>query len=258
MSIRLIFNISLLFFFFSCSTVSKTEMSNQQRFENGESYFLKNKFEKAKNEFEIIIQNEQGTNLGLESTFYLAKALFELKEYDESLYHFNYYSMFSKDIDKIEFAQFMKCRCSFKLTTPYDNDQTQSILSISIIQEFLDNFPHSKYKSDAIEMIKDLRNKISKKHYEIGRLYLKMKEFEAAFYYFDIILSEYYDTNYHDEAIISYIFTYILMEDYDKAKNYFEINKNNFNSDEKVLEAEMILNEYEDGLGIKGLFRLYK
>ena len=66
------------FFVLSCSAFNKKELSNEERFKKAENYFLKSKFQKAKTEFEFIIQNEQGTNLGLKSTFSLAKT-FPLK-----------------------------------------------------------------------------------------------------------------------------------------------------------------------------------
>ena len=53
--------------------------------------------------------------------------------------------MFSKDIDNVEFSQFMKSKCAFELTLPYNKDQTSTLYAISIIQEFLDNFPYSKF-----------------------------------------------------------------------------------------------------------------
>ena len=257
MLFRLIIYIST-FFIFSCSGFNKKELSNQERFEKGQDYFISKKFQKAKTEFEFIIQNEQGTNLGLESTFYLAKTLFELKSYDEASYNFNYYSMFSKDINNIEFAQFMKCKCSFKLTKPYNNDQSESLLCISMVQEFLDNFPYSIHVEEAYDMVVKLRNRIAKKHYETAKLYLKMKEFESAFYYFDIVLSDYYDTKYYDETIISYIFTYIVMDDYNKAAVYFDSNKSKFKSEKKLEEAQKILSKYKDSMGISGYFRLYR
>ena len=243
---------------FSCSVLNKQELSNQERFKKAENYFSDDKFQKAKTEFEFIIQNEQGTNLGIESTFYLAKTLFELKEYDEAAYHFNYYSMFSKDMSKIEFSQFMKCKCSFQLTKPYNNDQTESFLCISMIQEFLDNFPYSSHVDDAYDMVVQLRTRISKKHYETARLYLKMKKFDSSFYYLDMVLSDYYDTKYYDEAIITYMFTYIVMDDYNQAKIYFDSNKDNFKSNKKLEEAENMLLEYTNGIGLSGYFRLYR
>ena len=63
---------------------------------------------------------------------------------------------------------------------------------------------------DAYDMVVKLRNRIAKKHYETARLYLKMKKFDSSFYYLNMVLSDYYDTKYYDEAIITYIFTFII------------------------------------------------
>ena len=236
MLFRLIFSISLVFLL-SCSVFKKKDLSINERFERAESYFLKNKFQKAKNDFQFILQEEQGSELALKSTLYLAKTLFELEEYDEASYYFNYYSMFSKDIDQVQFSQFMKCKCLFK---------------------FLDNFSSSIYTEEAYDMVIKLRNRIAKKYHETARLYLKMKKFESAFYYLDIVLLDYYDTNYHDEAIISYIFSYILMDNYEKSVEYFNTNKDQFKNENKLKEAEKILSEYKNGMGFSGYYRLYK
>ena len=166
--------------------------------------------------------------------------------------------MFSNEIENVEKAQFMKSKCEFELTLDYNNDQDQTFLAISSIQEFLDNFPYSIYKDDAFKMIEDLREKLAKKYFENGRLYLKIKKFESAMYYFDIVISDYYDTKYSDEAKIAYIFTYIVMKDYNKAVEYFNNNKNTFKSSSNLEKAEKILDEYKNGLGISGYYRLYK
>ena len=257
---RLIISFAVLFLLTGCSMFNKDkiEVTTQKRFEKAQLYLSNNKFEKAKNQFQIIIQNEKGTSLSLESYFHLGKSFFGLKNYEEAIYHFNYYSMFSNQIENVEKAQFMKSKCEFKLTLDYNNDQTQSFLAISSIQEFLDNFPYSIYKDEAYQMIQDLRAKIAKKYFENGRLYLKIKKFESAMYYFDLVISDYYDTKYSDESKLSYIFTYILMKDYNKAKEYFDKNKATFKSSDILKEAEKVLNEYQDGLGFSGYYRLYK
>ena len=56
MSIRLILIISLVFIQ-GCSSFKKDTLSNSEKFALGESYFLKNKFQKAKDEFEFLVQN---------------------------------------------------------------------------------------------------------------------------------------------------------------------------------------------------------
>tara|TARA_B100000676_G_scaffold224626_1_gene222067 strand:- start:6758 stop:7531 length:774 start_codon:yes stop_codon:yes gene_type:complete len=253
-----IITIALILFLTGCSSFRKADISNLEKFEIGISYFNDKKYQKSKEIFNEILEDEQGTNTALESTYFLARTLYELDEFDEASYNFNYFSMFSKDIEKVEFSQFMKSKCAFDQSLPYNKDQSLSLYAISIIQEFLDNFPYSIYKDDAYNMIVDLRNRIGRKNFEAGRLYLKKKMYDSALYYFDIIIDEFYDTIYYDEALISYIFSYIIMNEYDKGKSFFEMVKSNFKDQKKLAEAEQILKDYKDGLGISGLYRLYK
>ena len=259
MFIRLI--ISFIFIFTTgCSSINfrKEPVSNDIIFLKAKVFLDKNKFEKAKSNFLQIVNSEKGSELALQSHFYLGHSYYGLKNYDESIYNFNYYSMFSKDIIKIEESQLMKSKCVYKMTASYNNDQTQTFLAISTIQEFLDNFPSSKYNDEANDMIVSLRNKISKKYYETGRLYMKMKSYNAAKYYLDLVINDYYDTKYFNEAKISYIFNYILMDDYDSAFNYYNDNKDSFTSNEKKQEAENILSKYKKRIGLSGYYRLYR
>jgi outer membrane protein assembly factor BamD len=258
MFIRLI--ILFIFVFTNgCSSINlKNEpASNDIRFLKAKSFLDNNKFEKAKSNFLQILDSEKGSELALLSHFYLGYSYYGLKNYDESIYNFNYYSMFSKDIMKIEDSQFMKSKCVYKMTLPFKNDQTQTFLAISTIQEFLDNFPTSKYGYEINTMITSLRNKISKKYYETGRLYMKMKSYNAAKYYFDLVIDDYYDTKYYNEAKISYIFNYILMDDYEGAVIYYNENKDSFDFEAKE-EANYILSKYKHKIGLSGYYRLYR
>ena len=259
MFIRLII-LFVFIFATGCSSINlrNEPISNEVIFLKAKSLLDNNKFEKAKSNFLQIVNNEKGSELALQSHFYLGHSYYGLKNYDESIYNFNYYSMFSKDIIKIEESQFMKSMCVYKMTLPYNNDQTQTFLAISIIQEFLDNFPLSEYNKEANDMIASLRKKISKKYYETGRLYMKMKSYNAAKYYFDLVINDYYDTKYFNEAKVSYIFNYILMDDYDNAFNYYNDNKDSFTSKEKQEEAENILSKYKSKIGLSGYYRLYR
>ena len=48
------------------------------------------------------------------------------------------------------------------------------------------------------------------------------------------------------------------MKDYDGAKKYFNSNKEKFRSSIKQNEAQTILIDYQNRLGLSGLYRLYK
>ena len=66
---QLILSFIILFLLTGCSVFdkNKTVISTQNRFEKAQSYLSNNKFEKAKNEFQVIIDSEKGTGLSLES-----------------------------------------------------------------------------------------------------------------------------------------------------------------------------------------------
>lgn len=250
----------ILLFIFSCSGFKNQpeSMSFQKRFDNAKLLFENGKYEKAKNQFQIIIENDKTSSLSLESYFLIGKSYIEIKDYEEALYHLNYFSMFSNDIVKVEEAQFLKSKCNFNLSLDYKNDQTQTELAIKVIQEFLDNFPNTSYYSESNSMIIDLRNKLAKKNYEDGRLYLKIRKYDSALFYFDIVISEFYDTKYCDDSKISKIFTYILIDDYNQAETYYNEISSTFISNDKNNEAKELLSNYKNGLGLSGYYRLYK
>ena len=254
--------IILIIFLFTlgCSSFKENtfEKSMQERFDYAILLLEDDKYEKAKNQLQIIIENDKGSSISLESYFLIGEAFYYLKNYDEAIYNYNYFSTFSNDIDKVEKAQFMKSKCNYDLSLNYKNDQTQTLLAISSIQEFLDNFPNSPFSNESKIMINELRNKLAKKFYENGRLYLKIKKYESAIFYFNIVINDYYDTKYSDESKISIIFAHILSGSIDNAKKYFLDIKDSFDSQIKYDEASSILKDYNNGIGIKGYYRLYK
>ena len=84
---RLILSVVILILLTGCSVLNndKVEMTEEKRFEKAKILLSNNKFEKAKNEFQIIIQNQKGTSLSLDSYFYLGESFFGLKNYEEAI-----------------------------------------------------------------------------------------------------------------------------------------------------------------------------
>ena len=76
-------------------------------------------------------------------------------------------------------------------------------------REFLDDFPESEHSLVVTKSMGALRNKLAKKLYETGVLYMKLDEFEPARMSFNQVLEQYYDTdiveNTHYEVIQSYL-----------------------------------------------------
>lgn len=74
----------------------------------------------------------------------------------------------------------------------------------SDFREYLDRYPNGTYKSEALEKLKDSREKLARKHLLIANWYRKQKMYEAARGRYQRILSDYSDTSLVSEAESSY------------------------------------------------------
>ena len=54
------------------------------RFEKAMKYFNKDKYSRAKDEFDYIIMADPGSKIANESQYYMAESMFQLKEYTAS------------------------------------------------------------------------------------------------------------------------------------------------------------------------------
>jgi outer membrane protein assembly factor BamD len=184
--------------------------------------------------------------------------MFQMEEYDEASIAFDRYARFSPDYSKIEKARYRICECAIFSSNSYQREQSQTHYALEQLQMFIEDFPKSELVRDAESAILDLRLKLARKDYEVGRMYLKLEEYESALVYFKSVLNHYYDTAIADDARIGIVFTHILNDNRRGAESYYKTQKDRFLSDEKLNEAEILLQDTEAGLKLAQYYQLYK
>ena len=228
------------------------------RFEKAMGYFDKDKFARAKEEFDYIIMADPGSKIANESQYYMAESMFQIEEYDEASIAFDRYVRFSPDYSKIEKARYRICECAINLSNSYQREQSQTHRALEQLQMFIEDFPASDLIDDAEDEMLALRLKLAQKDYEVGRMYLKLEEYDSALIYFRSVLNHYYDTSFSDDARVGIIFTHILNDNREGAKSYFKSQKERFLSENKYKEAETLLQDTETGLKLAQYYQLYK
>ena len=123
---------------------------------------------------------------------------------------------------------------------------------------FIEDFPESDLIDDAENAMLALRLKLAQKDYEVGRMYLKLEEYDSALIYFRSVLNHYYDTSFSDDARVGIIFTHVLNDNREGAKSYFKSQRQRFLSENKYKEAETLLQDTETGLKLAQYYQLYK
>jgi outer membrane protein assembly factor BamD (BamD/ComL family) len=104
-------------------------------------------------------------------------------------------------------------------------DQISSEKSIEKIQEFLEDYPFSEKKEFANNTVQEMRNKLGKKAYETGILYIKLGAYDSAILAFEQMLENYYDTEFVSQAHWGIIRSYIGMKNVKKVEEYYQSYK---------------------------------
>lgn len=198
------------------------------RFDDGLAFFEEEKYVKASQQFNIIVERASHTDLGDDALFFLAESYFLNEDYDLALVEFE------KLVSRMGFSPYIEksrwriCETLLLLSPNFYHDQDSSKKAISQIQEFLDDFPNSEYSKDADKLINELRTRLAEKNMETGKLYVKLKAYDSAIVSYKIVINEFYDTKFFNEANMEIIRCLALQKKSDEARQFLtdlEINE---------------------------------
>ena len=166
--------------------------------------------------------------------------------------------MISQNPELVAKSKFLTCKCLYLLSSDSNKDQNDTQFTINRIQMFLEQYPNTGHKSECELMIGNLREKLAKKDIDSGKLYLRMEKYQSALIYFNLVLSEYWDTIYTDEALYNIIISYLLNNDIDMAQLFLDDNKDKFKDDSYLSKSNNIIINAKEGSRMKIFFELVK
>ena len=216
------------------------------RFDDGLAFFEEEKYVKASQQFNIIVERASHTDLGDDALFFLAESYFLNKDYDLALVEFE------KLVSRMGFSPYIEksrwriCETLLLLSPNFYHDQDSSKKAISQIQEFLDDFPNSEYSKDADKLINELRTRLAEKNMETGKLYVKLKAYDSAIVSYKIVINEFYDTNFFNEANMEIIRCLALQKKSDEARQFLtdlEINEKSVVTDSFKEQALSVIKD---------------
>ena len=235
--VKFLYIFSLLFF--SCASKTNSfESPIKEKFDKGVVLFERGKYLRAQDEFTSIVIRGSGTDLGDDAQFYLAESFYYNEEYILAISEYEKLTRKMPYSPFVEEAKFKICQ-AYKVESPkYYHDQTYTNKALGRYQEFLDDYPNSEYRNDVIASMQSMREKLSKKVFETGILYMKMDEFESARIVFEEISNLYYDTEMINDSRLWIVKAYARDLDVKNAKIYIERFKTELKASGLYLEAE--------------------
>lgn len=226
----------------SCAgSKSNDEISLNEKFESGMKNLEKEKYLQAQLDFKHVVIRGTGSDLGDDAQYYLAEAYYRNEEYLLSISEYEKLTRRMGFSPFVEDARFKICE-AYRIESPkYFHDQEYTEKALERYQEFLDDFDDSKYRTQTLESIDLLREKMGIKLYEAGILYMKMEEYESAKMTFTRVIDIYYDTEIVFEARQGLVKALAYNREVDKALAL--LNKN-----EKILQEHELFEDAENSI----------
>jgi outer membrane protein assembly factor BamD len=187
---------------FSCSKFRKIEKNPDWRvkYEASLVYYSKKDYYRASILFDQILPIIRGLPEAEKVQFYQAYCQYNEKLYLLASEQFRtFYEIYGRS-PLAEEARFMYAYSLYRSSPGSNLDQSGSIEAMGSMQEFLNRYPNSKYKDQAIDVIFTTQEKLEKKGFENARQYVKMRSYKAGIVALDNFKKNFPDSKYLEEA----------------------------------------------------------
>jgi outer membrane protein assembly factor BamD len=139
---------------------------------------------------------------------------FENKEYEQAITEFDYLIRNFPTSAFLEQAYLNRAKAHLYKAPNYSKDPTEINAAIRLFDQFLTQFPNSSYTNEVRSLILEARNRLAKKEFENGKLYVRIGEEDAALLYFNYVITTYPEADVSAEA------AYRAATIYEKQKQY--------------------------------------
>ncbi|MFH1851740.1 MAG: outer membrane protein assembly factor BamD [Candidatus Neomarinimicrobiota bacterium] len=214
-----------------------TDLDAKANYDKGMEMLQKKRYLRAQEEFNQAVISGAHTEWGDDASFYLGEAYFLNKEYLLAISEYERLIRRMPFTEYLERARYRICECYIAESPDFFHDQTYTLRAIEEIQEFLDDFPISDFRAEALTANNKLREKLGQKSYETGILYLKMDEPKPAIVAFEDVINNYYDTRYFKLSHLEIVNSYCLIPDIAAAEQFIKDKEQIFTDDDLLSRA---------------------
>lgn len=179
-------------------------------FDKAKRYYDRGRFMDAAKGFETVLSISRGSQIAQESQWLLADSYFKAKDYILAASEFSRYAQtFPRSARRAE-AEFQEGMCYVRMSPRYNLDQTNTYQAIESMQLFIARYPNDDRTVQAAAIIDQMREKLARKQYSAGELYLRIQAFEAAAIYFGLTIDQFPETVWAERALARQAEAYLL------------------------------------------------
>jgi outer membrane protein assembly factor BamD len=186
----------------SCGKFRKIEKNPDWRvkYEASLAYYAKKDYYRSSVLLEQIMPVIRGLPEAEKGQFTLAYCQYHQKLYLLASEQFRtFYETYGRST-LVEEARYMYAYSLFKSSPDSNLDQTESVQAMTSMQEFLNRYPSSKFREQALDVIFTIQARLEEKGFANAQQYVKMRNYKSAIVALGNFINNFPDSKYVEEA----------------------------------------------------------
>ena len=247
--------ICTVLFFSSCSEYQKALRSDDigRKYAAADSLYQIGKYRKALKLFEQIVPSYRGKPQSERIMFMYANTFYNLGDYVLAGYQFERFETSYPKSDSVEVAAYRSAKSYYELSPRYSLDQADTYKALDKLQAYINEYPTTEYRDEANNLVKELREKLERKDFEIANQLLRISDYKPAIAAFENFISDHPGSKYRADAFykrfeaayklaINSIPT-LVEERLLTSKEYYQSFKKYYKDTELDVEAQKIMED---------------
>lgn len=235
--------IGLAFALLSGCASSKGEETKtaEQLYKEGYQYMLKTSWDKAAESFEKVEIEHPYSRWAVKAKLMGAYAHYKDKKYDDAVMSLDRFIKYHPGNQDAPYAYYLKGVCYYDQISPADKDQSNTAKAQDAFQQLILLYPQTPYAVDASHKMNLVLDHLAGQEMEIGRYYLKNKNYLSALNRFNTVVKEYPNTPQVEEALYRTVELYVVLGMKTEAQTSLQSMQANYPQSNWTKKAEKIL-----------------
>jgi outer membrane protein assembly factor BamD len=157
-----------------------------------------------------------------------AFSYYQSGEYEESIAAAKRYITLHPGSADAAYAQYLIAASYYDQIPDISRDQERTEKAMASLQEVINKYPDSEYANSAKQKIEVARDQLAGKEMDIGRYYLKRKDYTGAINRFKVVVTKFQTTRHVEEALERLTETYMALGIIDEAQTAAAVLGHNF------------------------------
>ena len=188
----------------------------------------KKEYEDAAKKFDQVDRQNPYSDWARKALLMSAFAYYQAQKYDDCINSAKRYVTLHPGSPDAAYAQYLIGASYYDQILDIEHDQARADKAITALEEVVRKYPDTEYALAAKKKIDTARDQLAGKEMEIGRFYMKKRDFTGAINRFKVVVTHYQTTREVEEALERLTEAYVSLGIMDEAQTAAAVLGHNF------------------------------